>query len=61
MGNDPGRPLTSGQTANIKIRVSGPLDKKHAQAFKASLQAVVKKYRPLTKGLSIRVKKKKSG
>jgi len=59
MGNDPGRPLASGQSSKIILRVSGPLEKKHAKAFKASLTALVKKYRPLTKGLSIRVRKRK--
>jgi hypothetical protein len=59
MGNDPGRPLTKGQQSKIVIRVSGPLEKKHAKAFKSALQAVVKRYRPLTKGLAIRVRKTK--
>jgi hypothetical protein len=58
MGNDPGRPLTKGQRSKIVIRVSGPLEKKHARAFKSALQAVVKRYRPLTKGLTVSVKKK---
>ena len=60
MGNDPGRPLSKGQQSKIVIHVNGPLEEYNAKKFKEALKKVVARYRPLTKGLAIKVKKKKT-